>query len=288
MAFDRSSARRCALATGAALYLFALTIARTASAESLTDRVLNDCRDGRLDDIEFSTAALIASGVEDECELAGWITAFAERRDAVVGNVSEGPAIERLRAIHAAMHRTILTGSYRTAATDLRLALAQGDFNCLSSLAIYFDLCQAAGLDLEIWLGRGHVYLRGAQSRDLDSIEPEASLWQEPRFARQSRGRRITPVELLGKFYYNRGVQMLRDRQFAEGLELLKFSLALDTTDSNARANLAAGYNNWAAERCAKGQFGDAAYLIQQGLEIDPGFAPLIANEHLVRAKLSD
>ena len=31
------------------------------------------------------------------------------------------------------------------------------------------------------------------------------------------RSRQITPVELLGKFYYNRGVELLRNGQFADG-----------------------------------------------------------------------
>jgi len=287
MAFVHSPGRRYALATGAVVFLAVLTIAGSLAAETLTLRLLIDCRDGRLDEIKFSTAALIASGVEDESELADWTAAYAEHSNRVLNRFPEGPDSDRLRAIHAEMQATILTGSYRISATDLRLALSEGDFNCLSSVAIYFDLCRSAGVELEIWLARGHVYLKGNQECGISSIEPESPVWGEATFAARPGARRITPVELLGKFYYNRGVQMLRDRRFAEGVELLKVSLTLDPADADARANLAAGFNNWAAEQCARGRYSDAASLIQRGLEIEPAFAPLIANERLVRGKLS-
>ena len=112
-------------------------------------------------------------------------------------------------------------------ASDLRLALSNGAFNCLSSLAIYFDLCQAADLPVEIWLARGHVFLRTAIDGRTVVIEPGTTEWNSRGVARRNCVRQITPVELLGKFYYNRGVELLKDRQFAEGINLLETSLAL-------------------------------------------------------------
>jgi tetratricopeptide (TPR) repeat protein len=99
--------------------------------------------------------------------------------------------------------------------------------------------------------------------------------------------RQISPVELLGKFYYNRGVQRLEEHQYAEGLALLRIALQLDPADLDARENLVAGLNNWAAQQCRAGSYGRAAELIEQGLALDAAFAPLVANQRLVKQKLA-
>ena len=56
---------------------------------------------------------------------------------------------------------------------------------------------------------------------------------------------------------------------------------------SDARENLAAGLNNWAVEHCRRERYDLAAPLIAQGLEIEPTFAPLVANERLVRDRFA-
>src|SRR5439155_2149664 len=167
---------KCALAMTAALLA-----AAPLSAQTLTRRLLEDARDGRLVNFEFFAAALIASGVEDECELAGWLDLFTERRAELLSASSEGPASERSQALHVALHETILTGAYSISASDVRLALADGNFNCLSSLAIYFDLCRAAGLKMKICLERGHVFVISTDEEGTTkSIEPGAR-WESRR-----------------------------------------------------------------------------------------------------------
>jgi tetratricopeptide (TPR) repeat protein len=98
----------------------------------------------------------------------------------------------------------------------------------------------------------------------------------------KSTVRQLTPVELLGKFYYNRGVELLKERQFGEGIELLNIGLMLDPADGDARANVVAGLNNWAVDLLRSGRYDDAASRIEQGLEIDPSFAPLVANRRFL------
>jgi len=275
------SQRWCALALA-----WLLLVAPAALAESLSDRLLADARDGRLDDLDFVAAALIAGGTDDECELTGWLDSYAEHRSRLLREVSGFAAPERLPAIHSALHQRLLTGEYRLVASDLRVTLSAGDYNCLSSLVLCWDLCRASDLDLEIWLVRGHVFLRANTETGSTVVEPGSPQWTSQSAVRRTTARQITPVELLGKFYYNRGVELLRDRQYAEGIELLKTSLALDPADDDARANLVAGLNNWAVEHCRAARYDAAAALIGQGLSLDPDFAPLVANEQLVRAKL--
>jgi hypothetical protein len=186
----------------------------------------------------------------------------------------------------------VLTGFYKSAASDLRTALTSGDFNCLTSLVVCSDLCRAAGLNVQARLIRGHVFLafepfasENAGGRVL-AMEPGTLQWAVRPVDEAAGGRVLSQVELLGKFFYNRGVLQLQAGRYAEGTALLRTSLLLDAWDEDARTNLAAGLNNWAVEHCREKRFQDAAALIEQGLLLEPHFAPLVANEQLVRGKL--
>ncbi len=254
------------------------------SAQSLERRLLLDAADGELDEHDFIAATLIASGVASGEELAKWrrdyesIVAATELPDA-------GTLDDRLQAIQTALHERFLIGRYVASASDLRTTIARGDYNCLTALAIHWDLCCRSGLSLEIGAQPGHVHLLLAEGI---AIEPGASRPTGQHQSSVSRAsRRLTVPELLGKFYYNRGVEQLRSGQFQAGLALLETSLQLDPADRDARENLAAGFNNWAVEQCRRERYDLAAPLIAQGLAIEPAFAPLVANRRLVREKLS-
>jgi len=114
-------------------------------------------------------------------------------------------------------------------------------------------------------------------------VEPGAATWKARRSSSWNLSRRITPVQLLAKFYYNRGVEALNAGEFAVGIDRLQISLAMDPADADARANIVAGLNNWAVERCGARRYDEAATLIERGLSLDPSFGPLVANERLVR-----
>jgi tetratricopeptide (TPR) repeat protein len=276
------------LVAAAALALLSTLIA-PAKANDLTQRLVNDATDGRLDECDFLSAALIAGGVSDECELAGWIDAYGQRRQAVLESLADYAPELRLAALHHGLHEHVLTGRYETAASDIRQTIVDGRFNCLSAVALYVDLCDEAGLDVQIWLSRGHVFVRAVSDSGQIDIEPASPEWTDRPAARRRTGsakntlRQISPVELLGKFYYNRGVELLKDRQFAEGIELIEVSLQLDPADRDARANVVAGLNNWAVDLLRSGRHDEAAARIEQGLAIDPVFAPLVANRQFLR-----
>jgi hypothetical protein len=253
------------------------------SGQSLDQRLLLDAADGELDDHDFISAALVASGVSDDCELATWRRAYEEQA-AAIDLPAAGPIKMRLKAIQAALHEQFLTGTYVASASDLRATLTSGDYNCLSALAIHWDLCWRAGLFLEIGSQPGHVHLLLAEGIGIESGIRQPIDQQRLLISRESR--QLTLIELLGKFYYNRGVEQLREGRFEAGLTLLETSLQLDPADSDARENLAAGLNNWAVEHCRRDRYDLAAPLIAQGLSIEPAFAPLVTNERLVREKL--
>lgn len=276
-----------------ALYWLLFAHSLPAQGLELTERLLADARDGQLNNFDLFTAALIASGCENADQLADWSRQYTVRSQRLLEFQCQGSAGSQLQQIHAALHGEFLPGQYGVTATDLRQAISKGDFNCLSSLVIYLDLCQRAGLDLEIWWQPGHVFVRYVAAGQAPVIvEPGARNWgsapASQRAKRRTLARQLSPVQLLGKFYYNRGVIGLQSGQYAEGLELLRTSLALDPDDRDAQVNLVAGLNNWAVEYFRDQRYRDAAPLIEQGLKLDPSFAPLIANQRILWAKLGE
>jgi tetratricopeptide (TPR) repeat protein len=242
-------------------------------------------RDGIWGEQDLVRAALIAGGTVDECELAGWLDRYEGMREELVARQPSGSAVARLASLHEGLHQRVLTGEYGTAASDVRLTLSRGEYNCLSALALFADLCSSARLPVEIWLTRGHVFVRATIEGDVIEIEPASREWSFKTAARRRGERKISPVELLGKFYYNRGIELLKEQRFAEGIELLERALRLDPADQDARANLVAGLNNWAVDQLQSKRYEAAAALIQQGLAIDPQFAPLVANQQVLQAR---
>jgi tetratricopeptide (TPR) repeat protein len=259
-----------------------------AGAQPLDQRLLADAGDGRLDALDFPTSCLVAGGTSDRNQLAELRSRWADLcLQADRADLRDMPALERAKALHAWLHAEILVGRYCETASDPRQALLAGDYNCLSAAAIYWDLCDQAGIELEIWSRPGHVYLCHPESGEF--IEPASRQWRSSPPASeaaqaQAPARRITPLALVGKFYYNRGLTLLQQGQHAAGLACIRASLRLDPADREARGNLLAGLNNWAAALCEQQRFTEARLLIDQGLAIDNRFPPLVANARYVQA----
>ena len=264
------------------LLAWAPALCAATSAQSLDQWLLRDAADGELDDYDFVQAALIASGVDDGESLAKWRRDYSAKV-AASGLPTVGTIDNRLRAIRTALFERFLVGRYVASASDLRTTLARGDYNCLTALVIHWDLSCRCGLSLEMGTQPGHVQLLLAEGIAIEPGTRQALGLRRGSIGTESR--RLTVPELLGKFYYNRGIEKLRAGEYAAGLALLETSLQLDPADRDARENLAAGLNNWAVEHCRRERYDLAAPLIAQGLAIEPAFAPLVANERLVRGR---
>jgi tetratricopeptide (TPR) repeat protein len=274
----------------ASLAIFLAAFALAASAgQSLDQQLLADAADGRLDELDFPAACLVAGGTSDRNQLAELRSRWRDLRlRADRADLRDMSDLKRAKALHAWLHAEILVGRYCETASDPRQALLAGDYNCLSAVAVYLDLCDQAGIELEIWSRPGHVYLRHAESGEI--IEPASKTWHSrPPVSEAAQAaapaRRITPLALVGKFYYNRGLALLQQSEHASGLACIRASLRLDPADREARGNLLAGLNNWAAALCEQQRFTEARLLIDQGLAIDSRFPPLMANARYVQAR---
>ena len=99
---------------------------------------------------------------------------------------------------------------------------------------------------------------------------------------RPATPREVGPAALVGVIYYNRGVDLLREKRFAAAVSVNLRALQLDPTNVTAQGNLLASINNWALDRCAAGDYREAATLLARGLAVAPDHEPFRANQRHV------
>ena len=110
--------------------------------------------------------------------------------------------------------------------------------------------------------------------------------------ADRSKAREVSPIEIAAMIYYNRGVDLLGEKRFAEAAAVNAKALRLDPTNAIARGNLLATLNNWSIELGNDERFAEAIDVLRQGLTLDAKFAAFAQNyvhvhhlwvEHLCR-----
>jgi tetratricopeptide (TPR) repeat protein len=90
--------------------------------------------------------------------------------------------------------------------------------------------------------------------------------------ADRSKAREVSPIQLAAMIYYNRGVDLLAEKRFAEAAAANAKSARLDPSNATARGNLLATINNWSIDLGDSQHFAEAVDLLRQGLAIDPKF----------------
>lgn len=284
--------------------LFALTLAvlwpvapkvclAANQSNDLAIQFLDDADDGRLDELSLLEAGLIASGVDDAAEIEDYRKRFEELASDLAKQLSDD--MQTLAAAERAfgfLHERLLTGEYRAECTEVQAAFESGDYNCVSATLLYHCLCRQHGLDPTPVATNTHVRTRFTD-QDMD-VETTCNDWfdvvrQDPSalFLRSKlqATRELTDTQLVSKIYYNRGVTLLEEDQFADAVELLEMSLKLDNADQPAKANWCAALNNWALAECDAGQFEHAVELVRKGLDAHADYQPFLANDLHIHQK---
>jgi tetratricopeptide (TPR) repeat protein len=258
----------------------------------LEDRLFADAADGQLDQFSLSCAALVASGVEDNDTLSH----YTKRLDALMDELRRSGAVrgtprQKAEAVFDFLHRRVLTKGYRLESTDLRQALDHGRFNCVSASVLFNCLAREFGLTARGLEVPGHAMSRLRLPTGSLDVETTCARWfkqgnvptgSPAKSARTPR--EVTDVELTAMIYYNRGVDLLAEKHFAEAAAADAKALRLDPANATARGNFLATINNWAIDLGATGRYGDAAALLRQGMEIDPHYEIFALNQvHLYR-----
>lgn len=260
----------------------------------LESRLLADARDGRWDEFSLFEAALVASGIEREDELARRRLQFASICDGFAEAILADKPSDRVKAAFELMHGQILTGEYRAQGIDFVRTLDDGDFNCVTATILFHCLCESFGVAPQAMATPGHVFSRfvGGHLGDVEATCPRwfAAVAGPPsrRDARAGQGtaaRPISPVQLIGKVYYNAGGARLATGGFAAAVKALWISVQLDPQDVAAQENLLAAVNNWSLAESDSGQFQQAAALLSCGMRMAPQYAAFLANDLHVHQK---
>jgi len=268
---------------------------------AMESHLLADAADGRLANFTPLGAALVAGGVDNADELRAYERKAAALADALAGSIApDASPHRRAEAVLAFLHRRVLH-SYDLAATDLRRALDDGRFNCVSATVLFNYFAERAGLrscGLEM---PGHAMSRvlladGALDGETtcpcwfgvagDSSQPPGAAGKtigravapggaplDPRKARE-----VSPIQLAAMIYYNRGVDALAEKRFADAAADTANALRLDPGTATARGNLLATINNWSIELGNALRFAEAADLLRQGLALDAKFDAFARN----------
>ena len=299
----------------------------------LEQRLFDQIHDGRFGEFSLLEAGLIAGGVDRDDELCRYRKRFDALVESLrrSGNVHGTPR-QRAQAVFAFLHQSILRGGYNLQASDLRQAFDHGRFNCvtasvlLNCLAERFEL-KAVGLEIP-----GHAMSRLELPEETLDIETTCPRWftladrsntanSSPRRAgasgkrddrpaepaekspvrhavlpgnRPRSGRRqVSDVELVATIYYNRGVDLLAEKRFADAAAANAKAVRLDPENATAKGNFLATINNWAIDLGTSGEYEKAAALLRLGLATDPSYDAFRANyvqlfrqwsEHLCRS----
>jgi tetratricopeptide (TPR) repeat protein len=262
----------------------------------LERRLFDDAEDGRLDFFSPLDAALIASGEDKfprlrhyEEKLAAWI---AELRSSIAPNDLAEKNAER---VFDFLHRRALRGGYRLECTDLRAAFDEGRYNCVSASVLFNGLAEGVGLNCKGLEAPGHAASRVFLPQGPLDLETTCPRWFEilrdpakrdevglesGRLSKCDRSqiREVTPIQMAAMIYYNRGVDYLNEKRFAEAAAVNAKSLRLDPENATAKGNFLATLNNWSIELCGSGRFAEAVELNETGAAFDPHYPPLHRN----------
>ncbi|GAB4136034.1 MAG: hypothetical protein Kow0040_21880 [Thermogutta sp.] len=293
---------------------YAWLIAATRSETTdLERRLFEDADDGRWDTLSLPEAAAVAAGVRDAAELQ-WLR---RRMEFHVRNASRridagASARQRLETVFRYLHEEILTGDYRLEATSPLEPLTRGRYNCVSATVWFCALAERLGLSAEPLQSPTHAYCRvDCQGRPV-IVEATCAEWFDlrrgdhgesrdsrlvggteggengplisgPKFAGKpdpygDATRSLSPVALVGTVYYNRGVEAVLKKRFAEAVADNVKALFLDPGNRTARDNLLAALNNWAIAAAGAKDYPAAAQRLRLAVRIDPDYGPLPGN----------
>lgn len=262
----------------------------------LEQQFFDDAADGQLDHFDLLAAAMVAAGAENQDEIA----LYRRRLDDRVKEMerlleTSGDSPDRIEAVFNFLHERMLRGGYRLEATDIRIAIDRGQFNCVSATVLFNYLARQSGLRAIGLETTGHALSRVFWQERVIDVETTCPSWfrlkhdpQKQREAVQSAlggtshragpFREVSAIELAGMIYYNRGVDHLAAKQFRQAASANAKALRLDPASKTARGNLVATLNNWAIIEGASQRYPEAATLLKQGMVIDPSFETLQQN----------
>jgi tetratricopeptide (TPR) repeat protein len=260
-----------------------------------------------IDDALLLEAVLFASGIEefDARDKYGkqFNTLVAKARDTVNDAKHHRQRGEQLMKF---LHASVMSKGYEASQTSFANIFDMGQFNCVSSTAMYYLVGKRLGMELRPISIPGSGFLAGHAS--LDMVEGNNRIQVEPTnpdgFDWQAKVNRpgvivlgfvpdrkdaheVDELGIAAMIYSNRGVA-LTDEKSSKRLEAIRCYLAaltLDPADESATNNLLSVFVNWGPALIAEKQFDDAIRVLAFGLTIAPQSDALHNNHRIAWAE---
>jgi tetratricopeptide (TPR) repeat protein len=303
--------------------------------------MLQDAQDGKWDNFNPFSAAMIAEGFRDPVK----IRTYKAKVDAIivkvynelnlqVGQQLDSATAEKLtEKLFRLLHKEILTGKYDINCTNLSSVFETGKFNCVSATILFNVIAEQAGLKVRALEMPGHALSRVYFNDKYIDIETTCANWYElkdeaaratatiQRVAKpiisknavaankisdsnlglesevvdaeaaaklsdlSKKLREISAVNLIATIYYNNGVDLLNDKQYAAAVMVNVKALHLDPYNETAWGNFMIAINNWSIELSSGSTTGGikrydlAAIMLDQGSFIDSNYEKFKTNQ---------
>jgi tetratricopeptide (TPR) repeat protein len=237
-------------------------------------------------------AMLFASGIEEAKARRKYReqfdTVLAKAREAVKAAKDDRQRGERLMKF---LHAGVMSKGYESGQSSFAAIFARGQFNCVSSTAMYYLVGTRLGLDLRVISIPGNGFLAGHASLDLiagdkriqvEPTNPDGFDWP----AKVNRpgvvvlgfvpdrkgGHEVDGLGIAAMIYSNRGVALAGEKppKRLEAARCYLAALALDPADETATNNLLAIFVNWGPALTDAKKFEDAIRVLAFGLTLAP------------------
>ena len=254
-----------------------------------------DAKDGELNDWTLAEGILIASGVTDKQQRTPLLEKI-DSHEAVLRGQLDGSldAFEKGRRLLQYLHTPPTLVKYRSQQTDMHTLLNTGDFNCVSSSAIYNVLARRLGLDARTIEVPDHAFsilYDGTEHADVEATNRNgfnpnrnsaalATLQRQTGFnyiadKHPDQRREIGETGLIGLIYYNHGVEHSDDKAYGSALIRYFCALSMDPEYDSAVKNTLVTLANWGASLAEKKEYDKALSVLNAGVELAPNDARL-------------
>lgn len=249
--------------------------------------LFDDAKHGRFDRYSFADACMIASAVTNERTRKRYIDMLdaleVGARKATTGSKSVREDGERLLKY---LHAEPMAKGYKATQTDLHVLLDTGEFNCVSSAALYTVMGQRLGIDVRAVEVPEHVFsvLVSRDGKiDVETTSPNGfEMDPNRKFGPAKAGRplaerrEVTPPGLAGIVAFNRGVTLGKQKKYIESARAYLFALGLDSNNHNAVNNLIGTFANWTADLVRAKNFEKGMAVLSVARECVPNDPRLI------------
>jgi len=274
-------------------FLLLLPVVLSAQTPSLSDQLVADIADHKLDDFSHIEAAFILSGVASEDSLQvymQWYRDLVER----IKQFRFDP-IDRMSSANKVFNyiRTTLYDDYQRDSTTLLDIVKDRRYNCVSSTLLYNMVCEDLGWTTQAFETPTHVYTLFTEfdqkviventhsmgfnimknldvySHYLAQFYPQKQVYKiglDRLYAHEnSHGRTINNTELLGLLAYNQAYLAMKKGDYERAYEMVLVAQDFNrNSPSNVNFELHL-YYKWGEERFAAGRFYDAFEVLADG-----------------------